>query len=496
MRENRPGTPIPSRLPISRPLVVLAIALALTGAGLQDRSSATHDSERPEPKDRSVRWIGAGGGFDPRSTQVSLEQDLILARKVFGPGGLLLFAGGADVFGVQVLKRKGAPPGLVQRLGDLLDPQDGRNATFRRPRLKLDGAAVADNVLTSLKAALENGDAPFLLYVAAHGEMGEVPRDNRVLLWSATDLRVRDLAQALDEAPRRRPVRVVITSCYSGGFADIVFAGADPKQGAARGDRCGFFASEWDQVSSGCDPDPDRRSQQGYGMHFLQALRGRNRNGRPLAADAIDVDGDGRISLLEAHTRVRVTSASIDVPTTTSERWLREVAPKDGPAEKVALPEEDAVIAALGRQLRVGDEAGARKQREALAKHMAELKRELDEAEDDESIRFEKLRVALLERWPVLDDPWHPFFRRQIRRQHEAIESFLQSAPEMKAYKRARTRFDTRGLRYDGALLRAAILQRLVRAYENRSLAGRLRAAGGPSWKKYQQLLACERSLP
>jgi hypothetical protein len=326
--------------------------------------------------------------------------------------------------------------------------------------------------------------------------MGEAPRDNRALLWSGTELSVGALAKTLDEGARQRQVRVVVTSCYSGGFADIVFAGAAPEQGAADSDRCGFFASEWDQVSSGCDPDPDRRTQQGYGMHFLQALRGRSRGGQLLAKKVIDFNHDGRISLLEAHTRARLTSASIDVPTTTSERWLRQAAPLEGASEDVALPEEDIVIAVLNEQLKVADEVAARKQQENLGVRMEKLKRELDDAESEESMLYEKLRVALLERWPALDDPWHPLFRNHIWKHGESIESFLQSAPEVAVYKRAQRTLDERGIRYDQARFRAAILQRLVRAYENRTLAAHLHAAGGADWKRYEQLLACERGFP
>jgi hypothetical protein len=485
---------------IRRPFTVFVAAIALISTATDSRSAAAGVPHEPTPsneaKGQIVRWIGAGGGFDPRSTQVSLEQDLILARNTLGADGIVLFAGGANAFGVQVLNQQEAPRSLVQRLGDLLDPQDGRNARFRRPRLKADGPATAGNVLAALSHALESDDPPLLLYVAAHGEMGESPRDNRVLLWSGTDLTVSDLAKALDQAPERRQVRVVVTSCYSGGFADIVFAGADPQRGAADSDRCGFFASQWDEVSSGCDPDPNRRLQQGYGMHFLQGLRSRNRDGLLLAGAAIDFDGDGRISLLEAHTRARLTSASIDVPTTTSERWLRQVAPKAGPGEKVALPEEDLVIATLGKELGVEDEVAARAMLESLTAHMNELKSELADIEKEESIHYEKLRVALLERWPVLDDPWHPLFQRYVHRQHASIESFLQTAPEVENYQQVQQKLDRLAHRYDRARLRAAILQRLVRAYENRALAARLRAAGGAGWERYARLLACERSFP
>lgn len=486
-------------------LSVLVAAVALIGVRVSPRlsanpvmgQSAPNGSPTPDTMQRPVvRWIGAGGGFDPRSTQVSLEQDLILARRVLGPDGLVFFAGGADAFGVQVLNRNVKPQSLLQRLGDLFDPKEGRNAHFRRPRLKPDGAATADNVLDALRQALANGDSPLLLYVAAHGEMGDSPRDNRALLWSGTDLRVGALAETLDEAPNRRQVRIVVTSCYSGGFADIVFAGADPARGPAGRDRCGFFASEWDQVSSGCDPDPDRRVQEGYGMHFLQALRRRNRNGRPLADKVVDFNGDGKVSLLEAHTRARLTSASIDVPTTTSERWLRHAAPVNGPSQSVSLPEEDLVVAELSRQLRAADEAAAREQQAKLDARMHTLQQQLDAAEDEESLQYEKLRVALLERWPALDDPWHPLFFPYVRKQRESIESFLQSAPEVHSYQQARKALDDLGARFDQLRLHAAILRRLLRAYENRALAARLRAAGGPGWQEYERLLACERSVP
>jgi hypothetical protein len=117
-----------------------------------------------------------------------------------------------------------------------------------------------------------------------------------------------------------RPVRVVLTSCFSGGFAELAFAGADAGKRELAAGRCGLFAATAEREASGCDPNPDRAAQEGYGLHFLQALQGRDRAG---AVAAIDLDGDGKVSLLEAHARARIASAGIDVPTSTSERWLR-----------------------------------------------------------------------------------------------------------------------------------------------------------------------------
>ena len=177
------------------------------------------------------------------------------------------------------------------------------------------GAAGRADVAAALRTALADGGGPLLVYMALHGERGETARDDEVDLWGGARLSVANLAALLDGAPPRRQVRLVIASCFSGGFADLAFAGAHPQGGAARTPRCGLFASEWDQESSGCDPNPDRRAQEGFSVHFLHALRGEDRDGKPLPAAEIDYDGDGRVSLLEAETRARIASRSIDVPT-------------------------------------------------------------------------------------------------------------------------------------------------------------------------------------
>jgi hypothetical protein len=297
----------------------------------------------------AVRWLAAGGGDAPESNQVSIEQDLGLVSSTLGPGGVLLYASGPGSRAVQVLARERPAGGLVAELADLFAPRAGRDARYRETVLHPSGPATREAFLEALADATAQPGPPLLVYLAGHGVPRETPADNALMMWGRGELTPAGLADALDARPARE-TRVVITSCFSGGFGALAFRGAD-ETGAPAAGRCGFFATTDDREAAGCDPDPDRRGQDGYGLHFLHALRGQAADTSPLVPAQVDFDGDGQVSLLEAHSRVRIVSRAVDVPTTTSERWLRRAAPAGGPQEAVSLPEEDAVIAALTRDL-------------------------------------------------------------------------------------------------------------------------------------------------
>lgn len=456
--------------------------------------------ELPSP----MAWLAAGGGPLPGANELSIEADLALARRVLGPKrGVVLFAGGPGSHGVQVrdAQRRGDP--LVNRLADLFAPRRGRDASYRpvRPGLA-DASATLPRLLDTLEDALDrDAGEPFLLYLAAHGSPGKVARENAVQLWGGWDLRVDDLAKTLDEHAGGRRVRMVITSCFAGGFAELVFANADAKAGRAATDRCGFFAATWERESSGCDPDPDRRKGEGYGLHFLHALAGEDKLGQRLPREQLDVDGDGRVSLAEAHARARIAGRGIDLPTTTSERWLRAHAPTEGPSAAVPLPEEEAVIEGLLAFLekatgRRPTEEVARRRLDALRLAIRQSHSELDELLAREDDAYHDLAARLLARWPVLDDPWHPDFAATFQAERAEIARFLDDAPESRAHRRAQEDSRAEERQLDQLLLEATPWERLVRALDTRELAGRLMAQEGAARERYLELLECERSVP
>ncbi|MCC7539817.1 MAG: hypothetical protein IT379_26580 [Deltaproteobacteria bacterium] len=453
-------------------------------------------------KTGGVRWIAVGGGSEPSSNQVSLEQDLELAARTFEGEGIVLFAGGAGQPTVQELRPDGdvesARDALRARLGALFDARAGRDARYRPTRLSPDGPATLEALEQALDAALAEpaGRGPLLVYAALHGDSGDAPRDGVLSLWGGFTWSAAELAERLDAAASRRRVRLLIAACYSGGFAEVVFRGANEEAGAANGDRCGLFAAPWDQESSGCDPDPDRRRQQSYSLHVLMALGGRGRDGQPLPRETIDLDGDGAISLLEAHTRARIASRSIDVPTTTSERWLRSAAPEHGPSIATALPEEDAVVRSLGETLALRTEDAARARLARLEDEQRVLDERIEALSSDADERAADLRVALLSRWPVLDDPWHRDFAPLMAAHEEAIRRAMDEWPEAAAWTSAQAALDAAAERADTLTVDLSIVRRLVRAHETRTLAARLHAVGGEAWQTYERILRCERSAP
>jgi len=402
-------------------MVVIAVAFMAAASPGSSSSPAVSettpgDTGRREP----VRYVAIGGGAAPESTEVSLEQDIALARTVLRPPGLVLFGGGPSASSVRLEDRTDANEALLTRLGDLFHPRVGRRSRYRPSALPAESATLS-SVNTALAAALSHGDTPLLLYVATHGEKGETRRTGRVVLWEGEPLTAAALGAVHEAHPR--PLRVVVAGCFSGGFAELAFRGTDATLGATAAPRCGLFAGTWDRETSGCDPNPDRRVQEGYSLHFLQALGMRDRRGVTLPGEAVDIDGDGRVSLLEAHARARVASRSIDVPTTTSERYLRVVESGEGAATSGLLPEEEAVVRALSDRLSLGDREVAQRRWRALDERLGRADEALRAAEVELEKRYAVLATRLLSRWPVLDDPYHRDFAGMLARDADDLEA-------------------------------------------------------------------------
>jgi hypothetical protein len=127
---------------------------------------------------------------------------------------------------------------------------------------------------------------------------------------------------------------------------------------------------------------------------------------------------------------------------------------------------------------------------------MLEVTGRIDQATQAEDAAYRLAAADLLARWPVLDDPWHPDFAATLAREREAIAGRMAGSEALAGYRRARDEGDAARSELGVMMARSAKLERLVRALENRTLAGRLKARGGADWAAFEALLACERWVP
>ena len=490
------------------PLVLLGTAVLSLGGALVLSQLPHAEAPRPEtreleedmeaavePLPSEVNALIVGGGTSPESNQLSLEEDVRLASETFGAStSVRLFAGGPGTRAVQVADDENDPDDLRRQLGDMFYPHGGRDAHYVATTLALHGPSTLDALETRLLDALTTGEGPLTLYIAGHGDGGETPSDSRALFWGGEELAPADLALLLEDgllpgAPRR-PLRVIATTCFSGGFAELAFRAANRDEGPTDQDRCGLFATSWDEEASGCDPDPDRGHHEGFGVHFLMAMQGRLRDGADARA-TLDLDHNGRIGPTEALTQARIAGASIDIPTTTSEALLEALAPAEGERLPFAMPEQARVIEVLGAQLGL-DEAACALELSRMANEDEASRADLEEALGQMDAAYARLIRATLSRWPVLDDPFHPHFERVLRTERNAIKSFLSTSDEALTWMESTDAVDALSEDDDTRRLRRSALRRLMQAYETQARAERLQALGGASWERYLAMRACE----
>ncbi len=460
------------------------------------------ETSPPGPLPAGLDWILSSGGSEPSSTPISLLQDLESLRQNLPGRGAILFAGGSGSYLQESVHDQ---PTLREELGELFEPRDRR--VHYVPAPTVDGPSSRRFLLESLDAQLASGDEPLFVYLGGHGEGGEIPADALLHMWGGEIVQVDELAAVL-QAPR--PARLVMTSCFGGGFADVIFDGADADSGLAQADLCGVFATSWDTEASGCDPNPDRRMQGGYALRFAEVAS----SGDP----EVDADGDGMISILEAHTFARLRSISFDVPTTTSERWLRVRAKRasmqrdDAPDSEVSgseppfaepetdeidlswLREEQLVIEALGRELNVQDEDSLLRLRTDIERRLEDAELEAEERAERVDEAYYRLRAELLRHWPTLDDAWSRQFDDAISRDAEAISRALRESGPARDLEVVQSAQRTRLERIDEMHVELARVRRLVDAYDAVAFARLVHDVDREGWEGFTRLRTCERS--
>ena len=106
------------------------------------------------------------------------------------------------------------------------------------------------------------------------------------------------------------------------------------------------------------------------------------------------------------------------------------------------------------------------------------------------------LRIALLERWPLLEHGWEPRTRALVERESGRIKQMLGESELARSYAAAERDLAEAAAQHDAVRIARARVLRLVRAHETLRLASVLKRRSGAKYEHYQALRGCERFVP
>ncbi len=484
-------------------------------------------------------FLTIGGGPRPDNNQVSLErnvlfhQEVLAARRPDRPAYELYFADGKSgnrdlQYRVPDFTATCPPAGRI--LAEVLGDAASMDLFYRAHALENPTGPSDPQVLRrrlrDLANELKPGDRLFV-YATAHGGPAKKPDDKEkgadkdrgvekdrhsdpqtfntsLYCWNTTSITASEFAEWLDCLDPEVSVMLVMVQCYSGGFAQTIFNGADAERGLAPHARFGFFAQVHDRPAAGCTPDIDQADYQEYSSFFWAALAGRTRSGAPITS--ADYDKDGAVSFAEAHAYAVLESDTIDVPVRTTDVLLRTFSergsdnadkksehdgtkatllklagPLAGLLDK-ARPEERAILAGLSKRLALEDPTieslrtkveQHEKEIKAAADRLASAKRTTRRARD-------RAQQDLYDTWPELRKPYSPLAVDLLSKQSEEFVRRVERLPSYIALREALVREAAIDKEHLDLERQRAKVERLLRTAENIVLAANLSQVASP----------------
>ncbi len=298
-------------LVISVPVAVWASLILLTlgcPSAIPDGQHEAATRVAPAPKHLSALLINGGG-----RRQINYYSHLDHLRRLVA----MLEVTGVDPARIAVFSADGADTAadLATREGHL--PPDfwllpRSEASRLRPPIEyvnseIEGFTLQPATRAALSAWFEtegsrliSGDTLFL-YVTDHGKQDpEGLGDNTITLWGE-NLSVSELRGLLANLEPGVRVVMLMSQCYSGGFANAIFP--DDTEVVPAGNVCGYFSAPPDRKAHGCYPEASGKEAIGHSHRMFDALAEFQR-------------------LPDAQREVLVTDGTPDVPHATTDFFL------------------------------------------------------------------------------------------------------------------------------------------------------------------------------
>ena len=179
-----------------------------------------------------------------------------------------------------------------------------------------------------------------------------------------------------------------------------------------------------------------------------------------------------------------------------SQAWLEKQIGDDFGAidpNEPLLAEERSIVNALTAKIGVTQDA-LPAAFDALAAEEVALATVADAHDQEAADMAHAVRAALLGRWPMLDDPWHPDFAPTLTSQGDAIRAFLDASPDYKAMLAAEARATTARVAFELHTVKLAPYDRALLALRTMQRAAVAKAGvEGSTWLTFEALRRCER---
>lgn len=236
---------------------------------------------------------------------IRMMRELLLKRGLASSRIQIFSSDGENPQPDQVLSKALPMAWLWQQLPEwqLLDPMQQVNTTLEGARMMPARKIALDKGFSALarKVKARKDSSTVLMFVTDHGTKGRGPWGNKIELWRE-QLNVASLRRMMEKLGSRTRIISVMSQCYSGGFANLLYR----PNWQVHGNRCGFFSTVANREAYGCFPETATKNRVGHAYRVIRAMRRAN-------------------TYEEAHHKVLTQDLTPDVPISTSDIYLEDM---------------------------------------------------------------------------------------------------------------------------------------------------------------------------
>lgn len=280
-------------------------------------------------------WL-IGGGNNLGNSQGQIEENVRWLENIFSERNIQFrtyytHGEGAEgdhdvVYFAQPEERDAVLEPILRVYGESLQyAQKTRTNSLKNIVGSTEKHALTDNLIEDF-SQVDPNDSVLLVY-NGHGDIQpDNTLHNNLLLWNDTSLNVGELHALIGHITPEAEVRFVLTQCFSGAFASLVYETPDGTSLSPQS-RCGFLAESDRRESEGCDLSTNQAEFRDYTTYFFAALNGKTRLGEAIPMDEINLDGSGEVSFRDAHLYTLRNAHSSDLSRSTSEVYMERWQP-------------------------------------------------------------------------------------------------------------------------------------------------------------------------